>query len=113
VLEAWAFGYSRPRVTDLVTIAIHAGPGTKGVNGIPNGMSKAETVRLFRNWFDSSTVLTCEIPEYEQGRTTRFLVTGVEIAEQSATIGQQHETTTDRVMVALTRVDYAGAFADA
>ena len=112
ILEAWAFGYSRPKVTDVVTVAIHAGPGTAGVNGIPNGQSAEETIRLFRNWLESSTVLTCEIPEYEQGRTTRFLVTGVEVAEQTATVGQQHETTTSRVMVALTRVDVAGAYAD-
>ena len=112
ILEAWAFGYSRPKVTDVVTVAIHAGPGTAGVNGIPNGQSAEETIRLFRNWMESSTVLACEIPEYEQGRTTRFLVTGVEVAEQTATIGQQHESTTSRVMVALTRVDVAGAYGD-
>ena len=112
ILEAWAFGYSRPKVTDVISLAIHAGPGTAGVNGIPNGQSAEETIRLFRNWLESSTVLTCEIPEYEQGRTTRFLVTGVEVAEQTATVGQQHETTTSRVMVALTRVDLAGAYAD-
>ena len=112
ILEAWAFGYSRPKVTDVISLAIHAGPGTAGVNGIPNGQSAEETIRLFRNWLESSTVLTVELPEYEQGRTTRFLVTGVEVAEQTATLGQQHETTTSRVMVALTRVDLAGAYAD-
>ena len=100
-------------VADVITVAIHAGPGTAGVNGIPNGQSAEETVRLFRNWLESSTVLTVELPEYEQGRTTRFLVTGVEVAEQTATIGQQHETTTSRVMVALTRMDFGGVYADA
>lgn len=113
ILEAWAFGYSRPKVTDVISMAIHAGPGTAAVNGIPNGQSAEETIRLFRNWMESSTVLTVEIPEYEMGRTTRFLVTNVEVAEQEATIGQQHPTTASRVMVALTRVDYANAFGDA
>lgn len=112
IREAWAFGYSRPKVTDTVSLAIHAGPGTAAINGIPNGQSQEETVRLFRNWMESSTVLTVEIPEYEQGRTTRFLVTNVEVTEQEATIGQQHPTTASRVLVALTRLDFAGAFAD-
>ena len=113
IRESWAFGYSRPRVTDVVSVAIHAGPRTAGANGIPNGKSAEETIRLFRNWLESSTVLTVELPEYEQGRTTRFLVTGVEVAEQTAAPGQQHETTTSRVMVALTRVDFAGAYGEA
>jgi len=37
----------------------------------------------------------------------------VEVAEQTAAPGQQHEATSSRVMVALTRVDLAGAYSDA
>lgn len=113
VREAWAFGYSRPKTTDNITIAIYAGPRTTGINGIPNGKSTEETVRIFRHWMNSSTVLKAEVPEYEQGRPTRFLVTAVETAEQIASIGEQHETSAQFVRVTMTRLDFAGEFASA
>lgn len=113
VREAWAFGYSRPRSTDNVTITVYAGPRTAGINGIANGKSTEETVRLFRHWMDSSTVLKAEVPEYEQGRPTRFLVTAVETSEQAASIGEQHETSAQAVRVTMTRLDFAGEFANA
>ena len=49
--------------------------------GMGSGQSAMGLHTLFRNWFNSSTVLTLEIPDYEESKTTRFLVTDVKQTE--------------------------------
>ena len=111
--ELYAFGFSRPRQLDVISIGIVADENAR-VGGRRLGMSRAEIVRLFRAWKTSSTVLTLRIPDYEVGRTTRFLVTDARETEAYATVGAgTNASASSMVMVELTRLDYADAYADA
>ena len=113
ILEAWVFGYSRPKVTDTISLAIQA-DGSVTFNGIRQGLSQSDIERLFRNWMNVSTnsVLTVELEGYEDGRTTRFVVTDVRINEATATTGTGGTlATTSIVQVELQRADFASAFA--
>lgn len=110
---AWAFGFSRPSQLDVISVGIVADENVR-VGGRRMGMSRAEIVRVFKSWKASTTVLTLRIPDYEVGRTTRFLVTDVRETEAYATVGAGvNASASSMVMVEITRLDYADAYADA
>ena len=112
VREAWAFGYSRPSVTDRVTIAIRADNRDRNGNGIAIGRDAKETHRLFRNWMNTATVIEGRIPDYEESRRCRFLVTAVEYTETRSFLERAFKGgSSGMVRVELTRVDYAGGYA--
>lgn len=109
----WAFGYIRPKVTDLIQIPVYC-DRMELVNGIPQGRTGGETLRLFRAWKRDQTVLTFRLPDYELGRTVRARVYDVQAREAISELdadGQIRE-----VMIAtvtLIRDDFAGAYANA
>jgi len=107
IREAYAFGHSITKMTDIVSVALVADSRTR------RGMSRAEIVRKFRSWFGAGTVLTVELPEYEIGRTTRFRVVGVDDTPADSEVTKETATNTGRLTVALARVDYANAWATA
>ena len=113
IRELWAFGFSRPAQLDVISVGIVADENAR-VGGRRMGMGRAEIVRVFRAWKKATTVLTLKIPDYEVGRTTRFLVTDVRETEAYATVGAGvNASASSMVMVELTRLDYAGAYASA
>jgi len=113
ILEAYVFGYSRPKVTDTVSLAL-VGDARMGTMGLRQGLSQAEIERVFRNWMNSSSVLTVELEGYEESRTTRFYVSAVSIAEKDATLGEGTNTARGSIVqVELVRADFAGGFAAA
>ena len=81
IIDAFAFGYLRPLVTDTMIVALVDDGKTWTGLGMGSGQSAMGLHTLFRNWFNSSTVLTLEIPDYEESKTTRFLVTDVKQTE--------------------------------
>ena len=113
IRELWAFGFLHPKVLDLVTITLNADVKAK-VRGLLPGRSPGTTRRLFSNWKEAGTVLQGVIRDYEESRTTRFIVVGVEannLVTRSGSMGRMEEA--NAVTVTLARVDYASAFADA
>ena len=78
------------------------------------GRSSGEVARLFKAWKRDQTVLTGTIPDYEEGRTTRFRVAEVSDQELLTTIGTQGEDIrTSVVTVTLIRDDMAEAIYNA
>lgn len=112
IREAWAFGYSHPETTDVINVAIDASRGAM-VNGKKTGNGHAKTVQLFRDWMHDGTELTVVLPDYEIGRTTRFLVRKVEEHNASATPGNASGYSQGaRINIALARVDRAGTIGE-
>ena len=113
IREQWAFGYSNPDTLDVISLAIPASAQVT-VRGLRQGRDGGQTLDLFRSWRADGTVLLCELQGYEESRNTRFRVTAVDWVEQIATPGAGENTRSMGVIrVALTRVDFAGAYADA
>ena len=111
--EAWAFGYIHPKITDELVVPLTAEPDGTWVRGRKNGKSRKEMLRIWRDWQTRGVELTCKIADYEEGRTTRFLVRDVADAQVVDTIGrgQVDSQTTSEITVKLVRVDRAGAYA--
>lgn len=114
IREAWAFGYSHPKVTDVVTLSVLAS-ATAQVNGVRTGLSRAGVLRLWRRWQDAGAEIEVELPGYEQERRTRFVVAGVEDVEVETVAGPggKRDEITSQVKVQLVRVDRAGRYAAA
>ena len=87
IIDAFAFGYLRPLVTDRLVVALVDDGRTVTGLGMGSGQSSMSMHTLFRNWFNSSTVLELQIADYEEGKTTRFLVTDVQQTEVESGIG--------------------------
>ena len=106
----WAFGYVRPKVTDLIKIPIYA-DRLAMFNGIPQGRSGGDNLRLFRAWKRDQTVLAVRVADYEESRTIRarvFEVEGEELITEKDTDGQSREVIVANVV--LMRDDFAGAY---
>jgi hypothetical protein len=110
----WAYGYTRPKVTDIIKIPIHCDRMALNGNGIPQGDTGGDTLRYFRKWKRDQEVLSFRFPDYEMGRTIRVRVvhvTGEEIITEKMTDGHSRETII--ATVSFMRDDFAGAYADA
>src|SRR5690242_4560922 len=64
----WAYGYTRPKVTDLIKIPIYCDRMMMH-NGITQGRTGGENLRMFRAWKRDQTVLTIRFADYEEVRT--------------------------------------------
>ena len=112
--EIWAFGYTRPRTTDLIKVPIYADRRAIAGSGIPQGRSSGEVARLFKAWKRDQTVLTGTIPDYEESHTTRFRVADVSDEEMLAAESTTGEDIRSAVVtVTLIRDDMAGAIYNA
>ena len=106
----WAFGYVRPKVTDLIKVPIYA-DRLAMFNGIPQGRSGGDNLRLFRAWKRDQTVLAVRLADYEESRTIRariFDIEGEELVTEKDTDGQSREAIVANVI--LMRDDFAGAY---
>jgi hypothetical protein len=109
----WAYGYSRPKVTDIIKIPIYCDRMALNGNGIPQGDTGGDTLRYFRKWKRDQEVLTFRFPDYELGRTIRVRVVAVggeEIITEKLTDGHSRETFI--AVVSFMRDDFANAYAD-
>lgn len=111
IREVWIFGYSRPQVTDTITLGIAADGKSRLQSGIRNGLSAQQTQRLFRTWQQNAVVLLASIDGYDTGDPCRFLVTSVGDVEVQASIGPNNTTNTQKlIQVELMRIQFAGPF---
>ena len=106
----WAFGYVRPKVTDLIKVPIYA-DRLAFHNGIPQGSSGGDTLRRFRAWKRDQTVVAIRIPDYEESRTIRariYDIEGDEIITEKETSGTSREVLVANVI--FMRDDFANAY---
>jgi len=114
IRELWAFGYSHPDHTDVIELDIHASEDAETFDGLGQGRSAGEIERLWRLWQNDGTVITAEIVDYEESRTTRFKVVGVNSTTTELEEGPGANTRRNAVCkVQLMRLDYANAYAAA
>ena len=114
IRELWAFGYSRPKVTDLIKVAVYGDARAIAGSGIPQGRGPGEVARLFKAWKRDQTVLQFEMADYEASRTVRVRVADVEDLELLAAIGTTgDDERVPNVMVTFIRDDMAGAIYNA
>ena len=111
IRELWAFGYSHPSLTDIISVNIFGSEFSMS-NGIKQGNSVGEIERLFRDWMNEGTTLTVEIPDYEEARTTRFSVVGVTSSTGEITRRGNNSEREGLLTIQLMRLDYANAYAD-
>ena len=113
IRSMWAYGYIRPKVTDLIHIPIYCDRMSLNNNGIPMGDTGGDLLRYFRKWKRDQEVLTMRFADYEIGRTIRVRVvniSGQEIITEKETDGISRETLV--ATVTLMRDDFAGAYAN-
>ena len=109
----WAFGYTRPKVIDLIKAPIYCDRLAMH-NGIPQGSTGGDTLRRFRAWKRDQTVFTLRFPDYEESRTVRarvFEVEGEEIISEKDSDGNSREVLVATVV--FMRDDFAGAYGNA
>ena len=111
VREVWAFGFSHPENTDLITLNILADTGAR-VRGIRQGRTPGQIFRLFRDWKNRGVTLTGELHDYEESRTTRFQVVDTHMSTIETVKTRDRTKETNYVQVTLQRVDFAQAYAD-
>ncbi len=109
IREVFAFGYLRPRVTDLIKIKLVGGAHVLGGSGIRQGRSAGDSARLFKAWKRDQTTLTVDLADYEEGRTTRFRVIEVNDTELTVNSLAGKDTVSKGIEVILERDDFAGA----
>ena len=112
VRELWAFGFSHPATTDIITIGFYADRNAQ-VRGKRIGMTSGEMLRHFREWQKNQTVLTLAIADYEESRTTRVRIVGAQTENIfTREEGSTKQVRTEIITVIFRRVDYANAYAD-
>lgn len=112
IREMWAFGYTRPRVVDIIELQIYAEVHALGANMIPQGRDAGEVARLFRAWKRDQTELQIELPEYEASRTIRGRIVAVSDEELLIEPGtSDNDKRTAVLTIRLVRDDFAGAYA--
>jgi len=111
--EAYLRGYSHPEVTDVISAAIMAADHVI-VDGMQNGVSHEEHMRLFRHWKEKGTELLCEFEDYDTKFPVRCLVGRVEMSNVEVTPGHNSYSSQQKshLKVQFTRIDRAGTYAD-
>lgn len=112
IREIYAFGYKVSKTTDIINMKILAEPMAIVRNGLHQGLSAGEITRLFRAWKNAGTVLTFELPDYEESRTTRGRIVAVDYEEINNPQGTSGMDSTHGVVsISLVRDDFANAYA--
>jgi hypothetical protein len=114
IRELWAYGYSHHEMTDIITVNILASEYAI-YQGLRSGDSSGEIERQWRKWMSDGTVLTIELPDYEEGRTVRFLCVSIDSKTVTMEIPGSGDNSDREILmsVQLMRVDYANAYAAA
>ena len=112
VRELWAFGFSHPSTTDIITLGIYADRNAM-VRGKRVGLTSGAMLKALKDFQEQQTVLTMQLADYEETRTTRVRIVGAQ-TENISTVeeGSNKQVRTDIITVILKRVDYASAYAD-
>lgn len=106
------FGYLIPEVADEVVLTIAAGDLVQLQDGTGTGYSGHDTIERWKEWQRLGTVLNIELADYEEDRTTRFIVGGVQARTISIDPSRGGNDEMEwAVRVSLIRLDYANAYA--
>ena len=98
IRELWLFGWSRPKVVDEITVAIPCDGLSLNAFGGAIGKSPEELYNLFRGWYNTSEILTIELPDYAESDTVKVLVSAVELTEQTPLAGEGEQSITRRIL---------------
>lgn len=110
--EIWAFGFSRPEQTHIINLGIMGSQGAT-VYGLGQGNTAMETWRQFTDWMNEGAVLTVELPDYEDARTTRCRVIGADLIDHKFEgIANAPSGQVKILQASLERLDYADAISD-
>ncbi|HEY6007984.1 MAG TPA: hypothetical protein VIU40_06625, partial [Geobacteraceae bacterium] len=111
IREAYAFGYLRPRQTDIVNVNIVA-DGRTSILGNRFGMSGEQIHNFWRRALTLRRALEIEIDQYESNKPTRFMVVDVDATNVSVQASPGGKSKAQRVVrVTLARADFAGEYA--
>lgn len=78
IYDAYVFGYLRPRQTDRLIVSLIADGASMNGNGVSSGISLMDMHTQFSKWADQATLIEVQLQDYQENKTTRFLVTHVE-----------------------------------
>lgn len=109
IIDAYVFGYLRPKHTDKLNVTLIADGASYNGNGVSAGTSLEDLHRIFSGWLDAATLLTVELQDYQTNKTTRFIINYIERKNIQNTDKQNY----DALSVTFTRVplgpDYGAA----
>lgn len=109
VREMYAFGFVRPRHTDLIKIPIYADGGAVTGIGIRQGRTAGQTRALLNRWLRDGTQFTFELADYEESRTTRGRIVAVADEELYAKDGTDGTEAREAIItITIQRDDLAG-----
>lgn len=100
IIDGYVFGYLRPKMTDRLTVTLIADGASWNGNGASAGVSLMDLHRIFSGWNDGATLLEVQLQDYQDNKSTRFLVTHVERTNIESTGRDNY----DALQVTLTRV---------
>lgn len=100
IREAWLFGLSRPKIVDEINIIIPNDGLTLNAFGAASGKSVDELYQKFYDWYDTSEILTIELPDYDEEATVKVLVSGVEMVDMRSLPGHQEVEQSQMVLSA-------------
>ena len=98
IREIWLYGWSRPYIVDEITVAIPCDGLSLNAFGGAIGKSPEELYNLFRGWYNTSEILTIELPDYAESDTVKVLVSAVELTEQTPLAGEGEQSITRRIL---------------
>lgn len=112
IREAWAFGYMRPKVTDVLTVGLIVDSQARGHTGRPVGRGNQTTLNWLRQKMTSEEPLELQVDGYDASEVAHFLITDLRLTVPSRVLGPGVSPATKRLAtVTLTRIDYAGSYA--
>lgn len=112
IREAWAFGYMRPKVTDVITVGLIIDAQAKGGRGTRTGISRQDAMNWLRQQKTSAVPLILKTEGYDTDETARFLITDVRFTTPAMVMGPGVGAHSKRLAtVSLTRIDFAGRYA--
>jgi hypothetical protein len=112
IREIWAYGYSHPRVADVLTISINADESR--VAGIRGKAKKREHIlNYWRKLIEDGESLIVQLPGYEPTNKTRFIpytLNDHQFAEFVANTSTDYSSSV--ITIKLVRVDFGGEYAE-
>lgn len=103
IIDAYLFGYLRPRQTDRLFVTLIADGASLNGNGMSSGVSLMDMHRIFSGWCDQSTLVEIQLQDYQDNKTTRFLVTHVD----RTSVELENRDHVDGLAITLVRVPLA------
>lgn len=112
VRELWAYGYARPRMTDVLTVSLYGAVGTVDSRLMPY---RAEEIhKFFRSLLASSEPVQLSVAGYDElPPSTWWLVVDVQVREArtSMPLAGQGVEPVHEVQVSFVRLDYGRTYA--